>query len=156
MKKIILIILAAIFTYSCNTKNRNNDKTDESISTFSEEAYPDGTYCAEVEYYNPNTGTRNTYTLNVDVENNELTVINWPNCGWLDDSHFYPEELDTDGSCSFTSDKGYEYTIKITGPECNYTDNVQSDHNNNEDVDADNSYPTDDSSYDESSESEDE
>lgn len=25
--------------------------------------YPDGTYCAEIEYYNPNTGTRNTYNL---------------------------------------------------------------------------------------------
>ena len=29
--------------------------------------YPDGTYCAEVEYYNPNTGTRNTYNLDVEV-----------------------------------------------------------------------------------------
>ena len=35
--------------------------------------YPDGTYCAEVEYYNPNTGTRSTYDLDVEVENGDLS-----------------------------------------------------------------------------------
>lgn len=84
--------------------------------------YKDGTYCATVEYYNPNTGTRNSYDLSVEVEDGELTVIHWPNGGWLDDSHFTPEELDEDGSVSFTSDKGYEYTVTIDseGP-CVYT-----------------------------------
>lgn len=84
--------------------------------------YDDGTYCATVEYYNPNTGTHSTYELSVEVEDGELTVIHWPNGGWLDDSHFTPEELDEDGSVSFTSDQGYEYTVTIDsdGP-CTYT-----------------------------------
>lgn len=83
--------------------------------------YPDGTYCAEVNYYNPNTGTSTKNDFNVDVENNELVKIQFPNGGWLDDSHFTPEELDENGYCSFTNDKGYKYEVQITGPECDFT-----------------------------------
>lgn len=84
--------------------------------------YSDGTWCADVEYYNPNTGTRNTYELDVEVENSELVQINWPNGGWLDQSHFTAEDISS-GECSFTSDKGYEYsiTLKEKGG-CAYTD----------------------------------
>src|SRR5690606_18736907 len=75
---------------------------------------------AEVTYYNPNTGTRRTYTLNVEVEEKELTKIYWPNGGWLDDSHFNPPNIDDDGTCSFSSDKGYDYQVSITGRECSF------------------------------------
>lgn len=74
--------------------------------------YPDGTYCAEVEYYNPNTGTRNTYDLDVEVESGDLKVINWPNDGWLDDTHFNPENISS-GEVEFNSDKGNRYTITL-------------------------------------------
>lgn len=88
--------------------------------------HPDGKYSAEVNYYNPNTGTSSTYTLDVEVENNELTVIYWPNGGWLDDSHFTPQELDSYGSCSFTSDAGYDYEVQITDPA--YSDSSKDDY----------------------------
>ena len=72
----------------------------------------DGTYCAEVEYYNPNTGTRTTYDLDVEVENGELVQIDWPNGGWLDETHFSSEDISS-GECSFTSDRGYQYTVTL-------------------------------------------
>lgn len=84
--------------------------------------YPDGTYCATINYDNPNTGTSSTYTLNVEVVNNQLTQINWNNGGWLDDSHFTPPELNENGYCMFRSDMGYEYHVHITGSECSTTD----------------------------------
>ena len=84
--------------------------------------YPDGTYCARINYDNPNTGTSSTYTLNVAVVNNKLTQIIWNNGGWLDDSHFTPPELDDNGYCKFRSDRGYEYNVHITGSECSTTD----------------------------------
>lgn len=74
--------------------------------------YPDGKYCAEIEYYNPNTGTRSTYNLNVEVENGDLTVINWPNGGWLDETHFNPENI-SQGQVTFESDRGYLYTVTL-------------------------------------------
>lgn len=109
-----------LFILGCGSKG-------DSIATEDTEAnpkYPDGTYCAEVTYHNPETGTTNTYTLNVEVENNELTEIYWNNGGWLDDSHFNPEQLNDSGQCSFTSDKGYEYEIEIRGSKCSETDKV--------------------------------
>jgi len=97
----------------------NISSEDEEVA---EEGYADGTYCAEVEYHNPNTGTENTYTLEVEVESNQVTQINWNNGGWLDEDHFTPAELDAEGKCSFSSDRGYDYTIEIIGEHCNNLD----------------------------------
>lgn len=138
MKKLrLLLFLMAILSITSCKKSTENSEDFEEISTTTDEdgneAYPDGTYCADIDYYNPDSGTRSTYTLNVEVENNEVTVIHWPNGGWLDDSHFSPEELDSSGSCSFTSDKGYEYTIQITGPECSYTDETKVQNDSEDD-----------------------
>ena len=78
----------------------------------SDNKYSDGNYCAEVEYYNPRTGTRSTYTLPVKVEDNKLSVIYFPNGGWLDDSHFVPPVI-KNGKATFVSDRKYRYTVKI-------------------------------------------
>lgn len=99
------------FSSSSNFNSDDERGNDEVLEEESEE-YPDGTYTAEVDYYNPETGTSSTYTLDVEVENGELTVIHWPNGGWLDESHFTPEDI-TSGSCSFTSDEGNEYTVTL-------------------------------------------
>lgn len=81
-------------------------------------SYDDGTYCANVSYYNPNTHRHSEYKLNVEVKDGLLTKIFWSNGGFLDNTHFTTPQVSTDGSCSFTSDRGYEYTIDIIGPEC--------------------------------------
>lgn len=117
MKKIYYLLFLLFIFQSCSGGNSEN--SEEYVS---EDGYEDGTYCAEVEYYNPNTGTNNTYTLEVEVESNEVTTIYWGNGGWMDEDHFYPEELDSDGTCSFTSDKGYDYTVTIIGQDCGSTD----------------------------------
>lgn len=112
-----------------------SDSSSDESSLESDGTYQDGTYCSDVEYYNPSTGTRNTYQLNVEVESNEVVKILFPNGGWLDDDHFSPEQLDRDGYCSFTSDKGNQYEITITGPECNYTDESRLRRDSKEDND---------------------
>ena len=118
MKYLYFIFL--LLLVSCGGSDGDDDSSEgRSIITGK---YSDGTYCADVTYHNSNTGTTNTYTLNVEVEDNELTTIYWGNGGWLDGSHFSPEELDSHGYCSFTSDKGYDYEVQITGSECSSTD----------------------------------
>jgi hypothetical protein len=118
-----------------NRTTNTNSNTESSYEDYdSELSHPDGTFSAEVDYYNSNTGTSSTYTLDVEVENNEVTVIYWPNGGELDDSHFTPQELDGNGSCSFTSDEGYDYEVTITDPEYfksssdDYESNPAEDH----------------------------
>lgn len=118
MKYLLYILFVGIVLFGCKNSSNSGNSEDE-------ENYPDGTYCSDVTYYNPNTGTENTYRLNVDVENNELVKIHWNNGGWLDESHFTPKQLDNSGYCSFTSDKGYEYKVQIRGSRCNGTDEIE-------------------------------
>lgn len=126
--KLILLLITLITISSCK-KNSDSGDGEEYATEVESGYYSDGTYCADIDYYNPDTGTRSTYTLNVEVESNEVTVIQWPNGGWLDSSHFNSEELDSDGSCSITAFDGKQYEIQITGSECSYTDeaDVQND-----------------------------
>ena len=135
MKCIINMLLFSFLLISCkDIKDQHyeideENNIDESIYNGNLEIdneqvsdYSDGTYCAGVTYYNSSTGTNSTYSLNVEVENGELIVIYWPSGGWLDDSHFYPEDI-SDGDCEFTSDKGYEYTVVLGDfGGCGYTD----------------------------------
>ncbi|VDH05182.1 hypothetical protein [Bergeyella zoohelcum] len=101
MQKFIISLFVYLLLFSCSGKSK--DEADQ-YGCF------DGTYLAEVEYYTPNTGTSSTYTL--DVEDNELVKMYWDNGGWLDDTHFTPVDI-SDGEAFFTSDKGYEYTVRL-------------------------------------------
>ena len=117
VKSKIILVFCALIIFSCKNKksdsNTRNSSLEINSENFDENEILDGTYCAEIEYYNPNTGTSSNYTLTVDVYNNELEQINWPNGGYLDD--FYSVEFDKYGYTDFTSDKGYDYTVQITG-----------------------------------------
>ena len=117
MKRITLFLTLFLTLIACNQRKNyyNDNSTDvyEENSTYEkEEKYPDRTYEAEVEVYNPDTGHEATYTLNVEVEDGELTKIYWNNGGWLDDSHFSPVDI-SDGSASFEDDRGREYKVEL-------------------------------------------
>lgn len=118
--KVIRLLLLCIFIFnniSCENIGTEKSSNNESNS------YPEGSYCAGVTYYNPNTQKQSEYTLNVEVENGKLVKIFWSNGGWLDDTHFTPPDVSSSGDCSFTTDKGYQYNVSITGSECLTTDN---------------------------------
>lgn len=78
-----------------------------------EEGYEDGTHYATVNYYNPETGYSGTYNLEVEVEDNEVTVIYFNNSGYLDDDHISPEELDDYGSATIYGEEGKTYEVQI-------------------------------------------
>jgi len=107
------IVVSSLLFIECKKSNNYNPQ-EYTLGNLEEDGYPDGTYCAEIDYYYSETGTSSTYTLLVEIENNELTEIHWPNGGWLDDSHFTPPDISS-GEASFTSDRGVDYTIKIIG-----------------------------------------
>lgn len=88
--------------------------------------YLNGTYCADVTYYNPNTGRRSKYKLTVVVKSNEIIQIDFPNGGRLDDSDFKNALLNKEGFTQFVAISGYKYTVQIIGKasEC-FTPNVQ-------------------------------
>jgi hypothetical protein len=74
--KNILILLLILILGGCknNSRNYNNNSFYGSSYDEIEDGYSDGTYCAEIEYYYSITGTRSTYILEVEIEDNELTI----------------------------------------------------------------------------------
>ena len=116
MKQFLILFLLVAGCYSCNnfSSQENNSEEDGFYESEKLEPYPDNSYCAEVEYYNPNTGTTSAYTLTVDVENSELVRINFPQ-GWLDSSDFDTVALDEDGVCEVETFDGQQYKINIIG-----------------------------------------
>ncbi len=113
-------LLVLLFNSGCNNSNKTSSDVEDYYSE--DDGYEDGTYCADVDYYNPNTGARSTYSLEVEVESNSLVKIYWGNGGWLDEDHFRSSDMDNSGFCSFTSDKGYRYRVQLTGKNCGGTD----------------------------------
>ncbi|MFN8153825.1 MAG: hypothetical protein U0Y08_06000 [Bacteroidia bacterium] len=133
--KLYFLIIYLFLLSSCISKNENRETGNSSVASelvkedyedneiecqdvdFEDatQDFPDGSYCAEVQYENPNTGTQSTYTLTIEVESNEVVKVDFPNGGWMDRDHFSGADLDEDGRASFTSDKGYNYEIQIIG-----------------------------------------
>lgn len=143
LRKLIAHLILFLVLISCDEnssksfKNNSHIEDNEVIESPVEsedensDELKDGTYCADVEYYNPNTGTRNTYNLDVEVENGDLTEIHWPNGGWLDETHFQTTDISS-GECTFRSDRGYRYTVTLEDyGGCGYTDanRIRSDVN---------------------------
>lgn len=113
---LLICIITAFYSCSNSPAVLNKTKTASETSTTVTTILPgikSGVYCSKVEYYNPRTNKRSTYNLEVEVENNTLVKINWPNGGWLDESHFDPAYINADGKASFTSDAGCEYKVDI-------------------------------------------
>lgn len=139
MKAIEIIFLLCFFSFqacgydssaeSTNTERENdsynsaisNDRLDENNDdedkkeniAFGKCGFNDGNHNAIVDYYNPRTGYSKTYTLEVEVEGCKVVQINFPNGGWLDNSHITPEELSEDGNAEIEGEDGKTYTVHI-------------------------------------------
>lgn len=129
MRTISYLLVITILLISCD--NSNNKSSNERSSDYYEESidyddyqeeenyyednegFENGTYSASVEYYNPETGYSTTYTLDVEVEENQVTLIYFPNDGYLDDDHIWPDELDEDGFVSIDGEEGKTYDVQI-------------------------------------------
>lgn len=96
MKRFLLLLLIPLF-FACSSSG-----------------HADGDYCAEVGYYNPNNGTESNYTLTVEVLDNTVVGINFPDGGYLNDE-IPTGSLNSSGEASFTLDNGTEYNVEITG-----------------------------------------
>lgn len=66
----------------------------------------DGKYCTIVTI--ENVDDPGDYNLTVEISDNKLIRIYFPNGGWLDETHFVPKEVivENDGYCSFEDDRG--------------------------------------------------
>ena len=111
------ISLLVCILLSCGNSNKsqqyNSAEDEEEYYDNENNGIEDGTYSADVDYYNPDTGYSATYTLDVEVQDGCVTTIYFPNDGYLDDSHIDATELDDDGNCVIYDDEGREFSIHI-------------------------------------------
>lgn len=73
----------------------------------------DGKYCTVVTIENvENPGD---YDLTVEISENRLFRIYFPNGGWLDETHFVPKKVivESDGHCSFKDDRGRDISFFV-------------------------------------------
>ena len=113
-KSILGIILLVAFL-PFGLKTCTNSTTNHAIQGDGDKrstANYEGEFCADINYFNPKTGTESEYTLLVVVEEDLLIEIKWPNGGWLDTTYFDPVDIST-GIASFTTYDGKQYEIKL-------------------------------------------
>jgi len=108
--------------YYFRNSNRNDNHGSDSKEYNAEEndsensndcKFEDGMHSATVDYFNPDTGHSATYSLDVEVEDCEVTVIYFPSGGWLDDSHISPAEIDEGGDAELQDEQGRTFSVHI-------------------------------------------
>src|SRR5450755_3785684 len=137
-RRFFWVLILSLFVISCdNPQSKNNEprpseansqsppdsRPAEPISIPQSNSYSrdgnndcgisDGTYNSVVDYYNPKTGYSSTYTLDVVVDNCEVTEIDFPKGGWLDSDHIDPTEINDDGTAEVVDDQGRSFEVHI-------------------------------------------
>ena len=131
---ILYFFILCFFVSSCSNNKQdstkaavNSDKTDyieensnksfipqDTTDEYETRRIKDGSYTADITYYNTATGANTLYVTKVHIENNYLKDIKWPNGVWLADQLFKPERIKKDGTCTISNlEKGYENRVKI-------------------------------------------
>ncbi len=107
-----------IFTSCCGGKGGDKKANEESDYYSETQGYKSGSYCADVKYYNPNTGATKKYSLEIEVENDWIVKIKFGNANYLDRDDFRIVQLDRFGDCSLDCYNGCRFDIAITGRSC--------------------------------------
>jgi hypothetical protein len=127
----LLLFFSFIFMYSCEPADKTtspDNKPSHSVPISDESAADsplNGSYCADVTYLNPNTGTSSNYSLLVDVRDNRVICLHWPQGGVLDLDHFGPAQIFSDSTSKISSFEGKEYRVKIVGPASDCSDRFE-------------------------------
>ena len=123
----ILLYLFVVFYVSCNKSNNSSTSEfssydyDHVLSDVSyEDDYdePSGVFVndmcfARVDCFNVESECFATYVLDIEVKNNKVTKIYFPNYGYLKDEHIWPDELNEYGFVRVEGDEGRFYDVQI-------------------------------------------
>ena len=122
-RSLLIIATWSLFLLGCDSGGESTGtetKMDQSMEHSETPATSEslhGSYCAEVTYSNANTGTHSNYSLLVDVKDNQVICIHWPQGGQLDLDHFNPVQISSDSTSQIQTFEGKQYRVKIVGPE---------------------------------------
>ena len=101
MMKNILLLFCFTIIYSCSSSSDFHNINDP---------IEDGKYCANIKV-KTNKSTK-IYRLTITTKNNYLHKIDWPNGGWLDNTHYKLPEF-YENEATFTDDRVRKFEVKI-------------------------------------------
>jgi hypothetical protein len=126
MKAVHLLLPIALMLQACGSDQEQKHSPEETATHQEEseeyyteeeeeqnEGFEDGIHTATVYYNNSETGHSATYTLDVEVEGNEVTTIYFESGGYLDSDHIQPDELDESGNVTIYGEGGKTYEVQI-------------------------------------------
>lgn len=106
-----LLVLPLI---GCSESHSTGRRTYES-KTGRDNTFEERSGETRVDYYNPKTGTRSEYKLDVDYQDGEVDKIKFDNGGYIDRSHIDSQTDNGDGTVTVRTDRGTEYTVDKDG-----------------------------------------
>jgi hypothetical protein len=106
---LLLNLVSASSCKQASSAEKDSRNKDE-IIVYKTPVFTDGLYCAVVQYRNELNGSSFEDILPVDIENDELIKINWPDEN--DGTHFQALNI-SDSIATFISSKGINFKIKI-------------------------------------------
>lgn len=108
MKKLLIYTLLLLAIPSVTFPNNGSDKVATKVLELNS-SIEDGWYSATVIYFNYNTGTRSRYTLDVYVEYDRVTIIDFGNGGSIHSGYNSYGYIYSGGYLSFERD--YNFNI---------------------------------------------
>jgi hypothetical protein len=113
MNKLILSILfLCLLLTSCETNTQEPVTTQtEQVATASEQNQSESGNSGNVHYRNPGTGYEADYTLDADIEGDEVTTIYFGNGGYLDESHIVSSERIDESTIEVIDDRGRIFEV---------------------------------------------
>ena len=112
MKHIFFLFISFYFLFvGCQSNEHGNDVQNEEDQA-NKKSILDGSFCANVSYFNPSTNFESMYKLKVSVSNNYLNKIYFSNGGWLDESEFISKEI-IENETTIETKNGRFFKIKI-------------------------------------------
>lgn len=135
MRNLLFIFLSSLVfvSYACKNKKDEHKQIHENTADYIDNESPrvviveeeiedeaetrkikDGSYTADIEYYNSTTGVNTLFVTKVHVSNGYLRDIKWPGGIWIHSEYFQPEKIKRDGTCTIQNiEEGYETKVTI-------------------------------------------
>jgi hypothetical protein len=105
IKKLTLLFCGCVFLLACQSNGKEKKNETDAV------AFPDGSYCADADYFNPNTRYKSAYRVQVEVKNMEVILVYFSGGRVIGEPSFRRAEV-AKGRAEIVTDLGVEFKFR--------------------------------------------
>ena len=105
MKKLNPFFFGCLFLLACQSNGRKEGKSPDSVP------YPNGSYCAEADYFNPTTRYKTVYRVSVDIKSMAVYLVHFSGGRVIGEPSFRPTQV-VNGKAELVTDLGVQFRIR--------------------------------------------